>query len=179
ELLFDRSFEDRYADPGEPMTVANAWGRQVVQTADGGRTIFLVAPGASPEGDRPFLDAFDLTTKKARRLFRSEAPHFEDPVDVLDAEGRYVLVRREAVEEPPNWFVRDLKTGKLRQLTRFPPPTPQLLGIHKELLHYARPDGVQLTGLIYTPAGGKTADGPLPMVMWCYPQEFKSASAAG
>jgi dipeptidyl aminopeptidase/acylaminoacyl peptidase len=150
-----------------------------MQTADGGKTIFLSGPGASPEGDRPFLDALDLTTKKTRRLFRSEAPHFEDPAELLDAEGRYVLVRREAVEEPPNWFVRDLKTGKLRQLTRFPHPTPQLLGIHKELLHYARPDGVQLTGTLYTPAGWKPADGPLPLVMWAYPQEFKSASAAG
>ncbi|HEX4961838.1 MAG TPA: prolyl oligopeptidase family serine peptidase [Thermoanaerobaculia bacterium] len=179
ELLFDRSFEDRYSDPGNPMTIANAWGRPVLQTADGGKAIFLSGLGASAEGDRPFLDAFDLRTKKARRLFRSEAPYFEDPAEVLDADGRYVLVRREAVEEPPNWFVRDLKTGKLRQLTRFPHPTPQLLGIHKELLRYSRPDGVQLTGTLYTPAGWKPADGPLPMVMWAYPQEFKSASAAG
>ncbi|HEV7787365.1 MAG TPA: S9 family peptidase, partial [Thermoanaerobaculia bacterium] len=65
ELLFDRSFEDRYADPGEPLTIANAWGREVVQTADGGRTIFLGGLGASAEGDRPFLDALDLSTKKA------------------------------------------------------------------------------------------------------------------
>ncbi len=179
ELLFDRSFEDRYSDPGEPLTVANAWGRVVIQTAEGGRTIFLAGLGASTEGDRPFLDALDLATKKPRRLFRSEAPWFEDPTQLLDAAGRYVLVRREAVEEPPNWFVRDLKTGKLRQLTHFPHPTPQLLGIHKELLRYARTDGVQLTGTLYTPAGWKPADGPLPLVMWAYPQEFKSASAAG
>lgn len=179
ELLSDRSAEDRYTDPGDPLTVANAWGRDVIQTADGGRTVFLSGLGASPEGDRPFLDALDLKTKKARRLFRSEPPHFEDPAEVLDAAGRYVLVRREAVEEPPNWFVRDLKTGKLRQLTHFPHPTPQLLGIRKELLRYNRPDGVQLTGTLYTPAGWKTTDGPLPMVMWAYPQEFKSASAAG
>jgi len=178
-LLFDRSFEDRYADPGEPLTVANAWGREVLQTADGGKTIFLSGLGASAEGDRPFLDALDLTTRKARRLFRSEAPHFEDPSEVLDAAGRYLLVRRETVEEPPNWFVRDLKTGKLRQITHFPHPTPQLLGIHKELLHYSRPDGVQLTGTLYTPAGWKSGDGPLPLVMWVYPQEFKSADAAG
>ncbi|HSS77247.1 MAG TPA: S9 family peptidase, partial [Thermoanaerobaculia bacterium] len=148
ELLFDRSFEDLYADPGDPLTHANAWGREIMQTADGGKTIFLSGLGASAEGDRPFLDALDLGTKKTRRLFRSEAPHFEDPAELLDAEGRNLLVRREAVEEPPNWFVRDLKTGKLRQLTRFPHPTPQLLGIHKELVRYARPDGVQLTGTL-------------------------------
>ncbi|MEA2604914.1 MAG: hypothetical protein QOF89_5906 [Acidobacteriota bacterium] len=179
EILFDRSSEDRYADPGWPLMVANAWGRRVLQTADGGRTVFLSGEGASTEGDRPFLDALDLTTKKTKRLFRSEAPYYEEPVALLGTDGRYALVRREAVEEPANYFVRDLKTKQLRQITRFPHPTPQLLGIHKELLRYARPDGVELTATLYTPAGWKSADGPLPTVMWVYPQEFKSASAAG
>ena len=179
EVLFDRSSEDRYADPGFPLTTPNAWGRAVLQTADGGKTIFLSGEGASPEGDRPFLDALDLSTKKTKRLFRSEAPYYEEPVALLGTDGRYALVRREAVEEPANYFVRDLKTKQLRQITRFPHPTPQLLGIHKELLRYARPDGVQLTATLYTPAGWKAGDAPLPMVMWAYPQEFKSASAAG
>ncbi len=179
DLLFDRSSEDRYADPGFPLTVPNAWGRPVLQMAEGGKTIFLSGEGASPEGDRPFLDALDLGTKKTKRLFRSEAPHYEEAVALLDAGGRYLLERREAIEEPTNYFVRDLKTNQLRQITRFPHPTPQLLGIHKELLRYARPDGVQLTATLYTPAGWKTGDAPLPMVMWAYPQEFKSASAAG
>jgi dipeptidyl aminopeptidase/acylaminoacyl peptidase len=182
ELLFDRSSEDRYADPGFPLMVPNAWGRQVLQTADGGKTLFLSGDGASAEGDRPFLDALDVGTngtKKTKRLFRSEAPYYEEPVALLGTDGRYALVRREAVEEPANYFVRDLKTRQLRQITRFPHPTPQLLGIHKELLRYARPDGVQLTATLYTPAGWKSGDAPLPMVMWAYPQEFKSASAAG
>jgi dipeptidyl aminopeptidase/acylaminoacyl peptidase len=179
DLLFDRSFEDRYNDPGFPLTTINAWGRPVLRTGASGRTLFFVGEGASPEGDRPFLDALDLTTKKARRLFRSEAPYYEDPVDLLDAEGRFLLLRRESVDEPPNYFVRDLKTAKLRQLTQFPHPAPQLRGVHKELIRYAREDGVQLSATLYTPAGWKPADGPLPTIFWVYPQEFKSADAAG
>ncbi|HEV2856455.1 MAG TPA: prolyl oligopeptidase family serine peptidase [Thermoanaerobaculia bacterium] len=179
ELLFDRSSEDRYADPGIPQTAPNAWGRPVLRTADSGRTIFLVGEGASPEGDRPFLDAFDLAAKKPRRLFRSAAPYYEEPVDLLDAEGRTLLTLREAVEEPPNYFVRDLKSGRLRPVTRFPHPTPQLAGLHKELIRYAREDGVQLTATLYTPAGWKPGDGPLPAIFWVYPQEFKTADAAG
>lgn len=181
ELLFDRSSEDRYADPGNPMLTLNAWGRPVLRTADGGRTIFLSGEGASAEGDRPFLDAYDLTARKARRLFRSEAPRYEEPVDFLDAqgEGRKLLVRRESVETPPNYFVRDLKNGNLREVTHFPHPTPQLAGVGKELIRYNRADGVQLTATLYTPAGWKPADGPLPTLFWAYPQEFKSADAAG
>jgi dipeptidyl aminopeptidase/acylaminoacyl peptidase len=178
-VLFDRSVEDRYADPGSPLTTLDARGRTVLRTADGGRTLYLLGEGASSEGNRPFLDALDVASKKTRRLFRSAAPYFEIPVDLLDDGGKQILERRETVEEPPNFYVRDLAGGKLRQLTHFPHPTPQLAGLHKELIRYPRADGVQLTATLYTPAGWKPADGPLPMLMWAYPQEFKSADAAG
>jgi dipeptidyl aminopeptidase/acylaminoacyl peptidase len=178
-LLFDRSSEDRYGDPGTPLTTFDSRGRRVLRTADGGRTLFLLGAGASAEGDRPFLDALDLTSRKTRRLFRSAAPYYEIPIDLLDAGGKQLLQRRETVDQPPNYYVRDLAGGKLRQLTRFPHPTPQLAGIHKELIRYQRADGVQLTATLFTPPGWKPADGPLPMLMWAYPQEFKSADAAG
>jgi dipeptidyl aminopeptidase/acylaminoacyl peptidase len=178
-LLFDRSSEDRYNDPGEPLSTFDSRGRAVLRTADGGKTLFFVGAGASAEGNRPFLDALDLASRKPRRLFRSEAPWLELPVDLLDGAGRQLLERRETVDQPPNYWVRDLATAKLRQLTRFPHPTPQLAGVHKELIRYRRADGVQLTATLYTPAGWKKEDGPLPMVVWAYPQEFKSADAAG
>ncbi|HSU82189.1 MAG TPA: prolyl oligopeptidase family serine peptidase [Thermoanaerobaculia bacterium] len=177
--LFDRSSEDRYGDPGNPLSTFDSRGRLVLRTADGGKTLFLIGSGASSEGNRPFLDALDLASHKTRRLFHSEAPYYEIPVDLLDGGGRQLLLRRETVDQPPNYWARDLATAKQRQLTRFPHPTPQLAGIHKELIRYRRADGVQLTATLFTPAGWKPADGPLPMVMWAYPQEFKSADAAG
>jgi dipeptidyl aminopeptidase/acylaminoacyl peptidase len=185
KLLFDRSIEDRYSDPGIPLTTRDIRGQAVLRTADGGKTLYLAGEGASADGDRPFLDALDLASRKTRRLFHSAAPWFEQPVDLLDPAGRQLLVRRETVDQPPNYFVRDLTAATggagapLRQLTRFPHPTPQLAGIHKELIRYQRADGVQLTGTLYTPAGWKPADGPLPTLLWAYPQEFKSADAAG
>ncbi|MEM6797672.1 MAG: prolyl oligopeptidase family serine peptidase, partial [Acidobacteriota bacterium] len=43
-----------------------------------------------------------------------------------------------------------------------------------------RADGVPLSATLYLPPGyDAERDGPLPMLMWAYPQEFKSASAAG
>ena len=36
-----------------------------------------------------------------------------------------------------------------------------------------------MTATLYLPPGYKVEDGPLPMLMWAYPQEFKSADAAG
>ena len=56
-LLWDRSTEDRYADPGAPLLRTGA--RTIRQT---GSSIFLEGDGASPQGDRPFLDRLDLAT---------------------------------------------------------------------------------------------------------------------
>ena len=183
ELLIDHNWEDRYHDPGEPVTVPNASGHDVLLTAgEGGGKLVLIGDGASPEGDRPFLDLFDLATKESERLFRSEAPYYELPVEPLDVAAGTVVTRREAIEEPPNYFVRDVDAAgeaALRRLTAFPHPTPQLLGVGKELIRYRRDDGVELTGTLYTPAGWTREDGPLPTLLWAYPQEFKDADLAG
>lgn len=178
ELLVERNSEDRYNDPGRPLMVTNAAGRSVLQTD--GTSLFLAGAGASEEGDRPFLDRFDLQTRATERLFQSEAPHYEQIVRVLDDAGTQVLTRRESMEVPPNYFTRDLRTGTVNAVTNFEHPTPQLLGVQKELIRYERKDGVKLTGTLYLPAGHDAAtDGPLPVLLWAYPTEFKSAGAAG
>ncbi len=180
QLIQDRSWQDRYSDPGDPMLHPNKYGRSVILTADGGRAIFLRGDGASAEGDRPFCDRYDLDTGKTTRLFRSEAPYYENPVSMIDAGKGLLLTRRESQTAPPNYFLRNLNTGELDQQTTFPDPAPQLAGISKELLKYERPDGVQLTGTLYLPAGyDQDRDGPLPCLMWAYPTEFKSAADAG
>jgi dipeptidyl aminopeptidase/acylaminoacyl peptidase len=178
-LLQDRSLQDRYADPGNPVMEPNEFGRYVIRTVNGGSSTFLIGSGASPEGDRPFIDRFDFDTGETTRLFRSEAPHYERPLDVLDGQGRLVLTRREAVDVQPNYFVRDLENGELTQVTAFPHPTPQLKGIQKELVVYEREDGVGLNGTLYLPPGYTPDQGPLPTLMWAYPTEYKSADAAG
>ncbi len=179
KLLFDRSFEDRYNDPGDPVFTDTPQGTSVMLTTDNGNTIFLRGRGASPEGDRPFLDRLDLRTKKSDRLWQSEAPYYEYPVDLLDAEAPAVLTRRESISEPPNYFVRNIATGDLRAVTDFPHPAPQLAEVYKEQIRYQRADGIQLTATIYLPPGMQPEDGPWPMLVWAYPQEFKSADAAG
>ena len=80
-----------------------------------------------------------------------------------------------------HYFVRTLGDAQAapRALTRFPHPTPQLKDISKQQIRYQRKDGVDLTATLYLPAGyDAKRDGPLPMLMWAYPAEFKSAAAA-
>ncbi|MBK5096992.1 MAG: S9 family peptidase [Gemmatimonadetes bacterium] len=178
-LMIERSYEDRYSDPGSPDTRTNEFGRGVIRRTADGSSILLIGQGASPEGDRPFLDRYDLATGETTRLFRSEAPWFESPVSVLGEQGTSLLTRRESPEDPPNYFVRNLDSGELTQVTDFPHPAPQLKDIRKELVRYQRADGVDLTGTLYLPPGWEPEDGPLPVLMWAYPTEYKSADAAG
>ena len=54
KTVFDRSSEDAYGDPGDPIFTTSVYGTQVMQI-NSDNTIFLRGDGASPEGDRPFI----------------------------------------------------------------------------------------------------------------------------
>ncbi len=181
ELVFSYSQEDRYNSPGIAVQMADSAGKpRLVIGPDS--TILLRGPGASPEGDRPFVDRYSLLTKKKERIFQSAAPFYENPVSVLSEDGTRLLTTRESPTERPNYYVRDLKKAadaQLTPLTAFPYPTPQLKGVHKEQIRYKRADGVDLTATLLLPPNYEPKrDGPLPMLMWAYPAEFKSAAAA-
>lgn len=179
-ILFDRSWEDRYNDPGSPMVCDTPQGRSVLRTTPDGASIYLTGAGASPQGNRPFLDRLELETGQSQRLWQSEDPWYEQPVEMLDDEGHVILTRRESTEVPPNYFRRDLRDGSLEPLTHFQHPFPQILGSSRELISYRRADGVQLNARLHLPAGyDAERDGPLPVLVWAYPREFKDAQAAG
>ncbi len=179
QKLFEYSSEDRYADPGRFLSRPD--GRSVLLTSKDGRFAFLAGAGASPDGDRPFLDRLDLATGKTIRLLRSEAPFYEEPIGLLDPDDGKILTRRESVNDPPNYFIRDLKksgAAQLVQLTRFTDPAPEFAGVTKQLLTYNRRDGIQLSATLYLPARYEKSKGPLPFFIWAYPQEFRSSQAA-
>ncbi|WP_372394139.1 prolyl oligopeptidase family serine peptidase [Xanthomonas sp. NCPPB 3582] len=181
ELLWDRSSQDRYNDPGTPATVADGKGRALLQTSSDGHSLFLLGKGASPEGDRPFVDRFDLQSKRATRLFHSQAPSYSAPLALLDAQATQLLLSRESPEEPANYFVQSLGDAAAapRALTHFSHPLPQLRGVQKEQIRYKRADGVDLTATLLLPPGyDPKRDGPRPLLMWAYPGEFKSADTA-
>jgi dipeptidyl aminopeptidase/acylaminoacyl peptidase len=176
KLLFDRSSEDLYGHPGTAVQRRTPRNTFIVPVNDG-RVLFS-GEGASAEGNRPFLDRVELATGKAERLWRSQAPYYSMITHLLDDEGSRFIVSRESPTEPPNYFLSE--GGQLKQLTRFPHPTPQLANVQKELITYSRADGVKLSGTLYLPPGyDAKRDGPLPLVMWAYPQEYKDAAAAG
>ncbi|MBC8175460.1 MAG: S9 family peptidase [Candidatus Marinimicrobia bacterium] len=178
-VLFDRSWEDRYNDPGRPLMKPTESGTYVLQIAEDGKTLFLKGEGASPEGDRPFLDKYDSETGETNRLWRSEAPYYERFVNFYDDKKTLMIISRESPSNPRNYFLEDLISGSIYSLTDFPHPYPMLLGVQKELIQYERADGVKLNATLYLPPDYTKSEGPLPTLLWAYPREYKSADAAG
>lgn len=176
--LFEGSSEDRYNDPGQPLRHLNSAGKDVLETAADGQAIFFHGPGASPEGDKPFVSVMNAATGDTKRLWQSAAPFFETPASVLDSAVPTILTRRESQDESPNYFIE--KAGSTPQkVTAFPNPYGSAPIPKKQVLHYKRADGVELSANLYVPPGYKPSDGPLPTLMEAYPTEYKTRGAAG
>jgi dipeptidyl aminopeptidase/acylaminoacyl peptidase len=182
KLVWSRNQQDRYKDPGRPVER-----RQVPRTFFGGGggdstllqsgdSILLTSAGASPQGDRPFLDRFNIASGQTERLFHCPEDKYESVEAVLDDQGSRFITRRESPSEPPNFY---LHTGTSEiALTQFKDPAPQLRHIKKELVTYKRADGVPLSFELYLPPDYKTGT-RLPAVVWAYPREYNDADTAG
>lgn len=176
ELVWERNYQDRYGDPGSPVMAPDERGEYfMVQDGD---WIYLEGPGASPEGDRPFLSRMNVYTGETEELWRSSGESYETVVSLLDEAGRKILTRYESKGEPPNYYVLNTDDGTRTALTAFPDPHPQLSGVKKEFVQYEREDGVQLSGELYLPADYEEGD-RLPAVVWAYPREYANADVAG
>jgi len=179
KLIWDRSTEDRYSDPGSWVFVLDpATDRLVPLRSSDGNFLYLRGNGASPEGDKPFIDRFNIATGKTERLWQSAPPNYEEVLQVVDPEANRVITLRESPTDPPNAFVRDLKNKSLTQITKLGDPAPYFANVKSELITYTRPDGVKLSATMYLPPGYDKSQGRLPFFFWAYPREFQSADAA-
>jgi dipeptidyl aminopeptidase/acylaminoacyl peptidase len=190
KLIWSRNQQDRYKDPGRPVERRQQGGGRGGGGGGGGRgggggdstlmqsgdSILLTGLGASPQGDRPFLDRFNLVTGKTERLFQCGEDSYEVVEAVLNDQGTSFITRRESPAEPPNYYLYN-GTAKIA-LTSFKDPAPQLRRITKQLVTYKRADGVPLSFELYLPPDYKPGT-KLPAVMWAYPREFNDAETAG
>jgi dipeptidyl aminopeptidase/acylaminoacyl peptidase len=177
--LFEGSFEDRYHDPGAALEENNSAGKPVIQTTPDDKGIYFRGEGASAEGDKPFLSVMSVANGDSKRLWQSAAPYFEIATAVLDRGAGTVLIRRESQEQSPNYYIQKIGSASAEQVTFSPNPYGTDPLPKKQVLHYKRADGVDLSANLYLPPGYKPLDGPLPALMEAYPTEYKTKSAAG
>jgi dipeptidyl aminopeptidase/acylaminoacyl peptidase len=188
-LGWGQGVDDRYHSPGEPIAGKLPNGATVIREFNG--TIFTSGEGASPAGNRPFLDRLDLRTLKTERLFRSSNEGLESFVAWVDPATMTFLTRRESRVDPPNIYLRTLGAAlpagtegearfrsTSRQLTHFADRTQQIRQISKRLVTYQRPDGVKLSFTLYLPPGYQ-AGTRLPTILWAYPLDYIDPNAAG
>ncbi len=177
-VIFDHSADESYRDPGSPMMTVHPDGTRTV-LQDGSR-IYLRGEGASPDGDRPFLDCLDLADLRTERIFQSPQTSYEQVLGFVAEDRDSLLIWHESRTEPPNLAIVRLSDGTRTQLTSWPDPHPQLTGMDKRLVTYDRGDGVQLTGMLHLPPGYQAGrDGALPLVIWAYPLDYGDAATAG
>jgi dipeptidyl aminopeptidase/acylaminoacyl peptidase len=174
--VFDLSTRDSYNDPGELVYEQRPSGEQVL--VQDGDTVYLSGAGATPEGDRPFLDSLDLKSLKKERLFQSAAAADERFLDFAGGSRGRIFIRHESRSEPPNYFLVDLKGGPRQPLTDLKDPFPRLQGLKRELVKYTRQDGVPLSGTLYLPVDYQPGT-RVPALVWAYPLEFSDADTAG
>jgi len=186
-LVWDLSTQDKYHDPGAPALWPLPNGHSAVLQQS--NYIFLIGAGASPDGNRPFLDRLDIRTMELKRIFQGETKSYEEIVDMLSTGGTRLLTRRESPADPPNYLIRDSVSfngnfadegslTKITSFTQFTDPTPELRRIKKQLVTYKREDGVDLSMTLYLPPDYKQGE-RRPAVIWAYPLEFTDPSVAG
>ena len=179
-LIATRNYQDQYGDPGEPLLEPNAAGQSVMHFTADHRAVLATGEGATRAGAFPFLSAMPLDGGAPTRLWTARTPYYESVVALLDANATRLLTRRESALLAPNYFIEPVRGGKPVAVTRFPDPAPSLAGVKQQTITYARPDGVKLSGTLYTPAGyDAKRDGPLPTLLWAYPAEYTDAAVAG
>ncbi|HBI02105.1 MAG TPA: prolyl oligopeptidase family serine peptidase [Flavobacterium sp.] len=180
KLISDRNYQDIYSDPGNFETKKNQYGRFVL-TLDNDKA-YLVGDGFTKEGQFPFIDEFNLSTLKTKRLYQSTyKDKKEDIMSVEDVKKGEALVMIQSKNEYPNYYYRNFKSkGKLTQLTNFKNPFASIENVHKEVIKYKRKDGVELSGTLYLPVGyDKTKKEKKPLLIWAYPAEYKDKNSAG
>lgn len=179
KLVFDRSAQDAYHDPGDPVHTTLPDGQTVAIYAS--EAIYLSGSGATPDGFRPFLRLFHLDTLASEPILVSATDSYEAFQSFANEAHDLILTTRESPRDTPNFFLRkilDQRALAPEPLTAFPDPTPEFQRLKKELLTYPRADGIPLSGTLYYPLDYQPGT-RVPAVIWAYPREYTSSATAG
>ena len=179
KVISDRNSQDIYSDPGNFETKKNEFGAYVIATENS--NAYLIGDGNTKDGQFPFIDEFNLKTLKTKRLYTSNTKDKkEDLLSIEDYKKGTVLVMIQSKNDYPNYYFRNIKSGKLSPITSFKNPFESIKNVYKEVIKYKRKDGVDLSGTLYLPAGyDRTKKEKLPLLIWAYPAEFKDKNSAG
>jgi dipeptidyl aminopeptidase/acylaminoacyl peptidase len=151
-----------------PLMGTNRYGMPAVIERDG--RIYWHGERSRGEERYRFLDLMSVETGEAQELWADQASAHEQLIDVLSADGRFLLVRGETGVLPPNYQVLDQASGERAAITRYEPPVPLLADARRIRLDYHRDDGLELGATLYLPPD-YTGGSALPAILWAYPRQ--------
>ena len=172
------------SQPG-PAGIANRMldGKPALQLTRDGKGIYFFSPGATPEGDLPFVGVMPVgggaeqihVAIGQRRCMRNRLWLLADD---------QILVRQESQSISPNYFVAPLpqRSGArepMKQVTNFASPYAGMKLPTKQLLKYQRADGLELTATLWLPAGYDKSQGPLADVDGSLPVGIQDPRGGG
>lgn len=179
KVIEDRNYQDRYSDPGNLVKRRTNSGSYVLDIQ--GDHLYRLGDGYSDDGIKPFVDKYNIKTEKTERVYQADGKStLEDLLFSIDIEKGIVLTRIESKSDYPNFYLRNIHSGKLDQVTNFENPFKEMQDVHKEVINYKRDDGLDLSATLYLPVGyDQNKKEKLPMLMWAYPREYKDKNTAG
>jgi dipeptidyl aminopeptidase/acylaminoacyl peptidase len=179
KIIFDRNYQDAYGDPGVFQQMKGKWGRDVLSINQ--NKLVLFGDGFTKDGQFPFIDEFDLTTLKTKRIYTANVPGKKlDLIDFYDLQKGQILVQLQSKSDYPNFFLLNIKNSKTTQLTFTKNPFEAIKNVEKQVIKYKRNDGVELSVTLYLPIGYDKVNKPkVPLLIWAYPEEFKDKNSAG
>ena len=176
KMLFTRSENEKYENPGEFVTAKMPNGFEVIKVKDG--SAYLYGQGYSQSGNFPFLHKFSLKDGKKTVLFKCADKSYENFVGFTGSDNSRICITRETTYEPRNYFVIDHKTGSKIQITTNTDHALVIRQIKTELITYKRNDSITLSGKLYLPPD-YDKEKKYPLIIWAYPREFVELSTAG
>ena len=157
-------------------------GQSFVTISSDGRSVFVSGQrtyGAAwnTRAPRPWVDRVEIETAARTRLFDSPADTFERFVVALDDDHREVVLTRQSATVIEDAWLRDTRSGAVRQLTKAVDVAPEVTQAIRKRISVTRPrDGYRIWVDVVLPREWRKG-GEMPGVIWFYPREYATDQA--
>ncbi|WP_164109363.1 MULTISPECIES: prolyl oligopeptidase family serine peptidase [Sphingobacterium] len=177
QVITDRNSQDVYSNPGNVFRDKNEFGVYTMYINKD--KVYFIGDGFTKAGEFPFIDELNLKSFKKNRMYVAKESDLQERIaQVIDITKGEILISLQSATQYPNFYRKNIKTGKQIAVTNIENPFKSLEKVHKEVLNYTRNDGVALSGTLYLPADYDKKE-KLPLLIWAYPREYKDKNTAG
>ena len=98
---------------------------------------YWVGKGYTKDGEFPFIDELDMETLKTQRIYTAPESELQERIgSIIDTEKGDVLVSLQSATQFPNYFNKNINSGKSEAVTDIKNPFVSLENVHKEVLNY-------------------------------------------